>query len=115
MYLDIAGDEDGLEATIATFRETGPSRPIAAVELVIDGRPTWCRVRGWERGPATAWVTPIEESGDGPAQLVHGGSGGIRLQALATEPVSAQELDWSAETRSWAEPFLVITPMARCR
>ena len=57
----------------------------------------------------------IEESGDGPAQLVHGGSGGIRLQALATEPVSAQELDWSAETRSWAEPFLVITPMARCR
>ncbi len=107
MYIDIIANDNVDEPTMATFKETGASRAIRAVKLWRDARWQWCRVTGWEDGaPAPALVTPIEESGDGPALLIHGGDQGLRLMLDARA-----ETAWSlADAAQWGEPFLICRP-----
>jgi hypothetical protein len=108
MYLDIPANPNLDEAAMATFKETAPPQPVQAVRLWRDGVWQWCAVTGWDAsGPVPAWIQAIEESGDGPAQLVHGGAYGLRLSAAQT-PVT-----WDlADASQWAEPFLLVTPEA---
>ncbi len=115
MYIDIPENQDGVEPTIATFRETGASQVVRALELEREGVSSWCLVVGWDHGLTTAHITPIEESGDGPARLIHGGAGGVRLQVLQGEPLEDADLTWNPQGRTWAEPFLILTPQARWR
>ena len=110
MYLDIQPNDNVAEPVMATFKETGPSQRIAAVRLHIDGEWQWCAITGWNEGPAPSFFTPIEESGDGPARLVHGDEQGLRL-ARITVPTEASRVRWDiTDTSQWAEPFLICTP-----
>ena len=110
MYLDIQPNDNVSEPVMATFKETGPSLKIAAVRLHIDGAWQWCAITGWNEGPTVARFTPIEESGDGPARLVHGDEQGLRLAFIA-EPTDAGRVRWDiADASQWAEPFLICTP-----
>src|SRR5450432_2834493 len=111
MYIDIVANANLKDAVMATFKETGPSRGLIAVRLWRAEHWQWCAVTGWEDdAPAMAWVTPIEESGDGPALLVHGSNHGLRLAEVA-EPVKAHDVEWNlADAKQWGEPFLICRP-----
>jgi hypothetical protein len=113
MYLDLSEGGNLSQDAMATFKETGPSREVVAVFLFDGGQTRWCAVTGWETGPRQALVTPIEESGDGPALLLHGGSHGIRLAGLAATSMEqahqqALDVDWNLEHgHEWGEPFII--------
>ena len=111
MYIDIDPNDNLDEACMATFKETGASTPLRAARLWRDGAWQWCAVTGWaDDAPAPALLTPIEESGDGPALLLHGGNHGLRLAAI-TEPAEAARVRWDlADAGQWAEPFLLCRP-----
>ncbi len=111
MYLDIPANDNVCEPTMATFKETGPSRPVEAVRLWRDDAWQWCAITGWEDdATAPAQVAPIEESGDGPALLLHGGSHGLRL-AQIVDPQAAAHVRWDlADPAQWGEPFLLCRP-----
>lgn len=111
MYIDILPNDNVGEAVMATFKDVGPERPVHVVRLQLDGVWTWCAVAGWgEDGPEPARLAPIEESGDGPALVVHGGSQGLRLARIA-DPAQAGAVRWDlADTHQWGEGFLLVRP-----
>jgi len=82
MYLDIDANDNLPAPAMATFKSTGAGNRISAVRLHLAGAWQWCAITGWADGPVAAWVTPIEESGDGPARLLHGGPQGLRLARI---------------------------------
>lgn len=111
MYLDIPANPNLDEPTMATFKEDGAAVPVHMLRLWRDGSWRWCAVTGMsENGPVNAYIQPIEESGDGPAQLVHGGTWGLRLR----EGEAPEHWDVSDPTQ-WGEAFLLITPEAEWR
>jgi hypothetical protein len=117
VYIDIDPNDNVSEATMATFKEVAPGIPVRAIQMELDGgRIAWCAVVGWsESGPVPALLTPIEESGDGPARLLHGGEHGLRL-ALLTDPDAAASVKWSlADATQWGEGFVICTPEALFR
>ena len=112
MYLDILANDNCAEPCMATFKETGPTRPLRAIRLWRDGEWRWCAVTGWDAaGPVSAGISAIEESGDGPAQLVHGGEWGLRL--AEHDPLTPVQWDLT-DPRQWSEPFLLVTPEVEC-
>ncbi len=110
MYLDIPASANLDEPCLATFKEDGPAVPVRELRLWREDRWTWCAITGWADGGAVpAFIQPIEESGDGPARLVHGGPLGLRLGVGAVER-------WSTDDATqWGEPFLIVTPEAEWR
>ena len=109
MYLDIPANDNCPEPCMATFKETGPAAGLGAVRLWRDGTWQWCAVTGWdETGPVPARISAIEESGDGPARLIHGGPLGLRLAPL---PPPDAAVAWDlADPAQWGEPFLIVRP-----
>jgi len=110
MYIDILPNDNLDEPVMATFKETGMGRSVRAVRLLLDGTWQWCAVIGWDDVPTPARATPIEESGDGPAVLVHGGGQGLRLARIVA-PDQAARVSWDLSDRGqWGEGFLVCRP-----
>jgi hypothetical protein len=110
MYLDLDACDNLPEPVMATFQATGPAQAIHAVRLHLEGTWQWCAVVGWNETPAQAWLTPIEESGDGVARLIHGDAQGLRLQRIA-DPSQASAVRWDVrDSQQWGEPFLICTP-----
>src|SRR5690606_26126678 len=99
-----------------TFNATGADRPVTAIHLDVDDVWVWCAVTGWNDGaPMPAVLTPIEESGDGPALLVSGGNQGLRLARLAG-PDDPTTVRWDLhDPGQWAEGFLIVVPETRYR
>jgi hypothetical protein len=111
MYIDILPNDNLPEATMATFKEIGPRQTVQAIRLHLDDGLSWCAITGWSQaGPVEALFIPIEESGDGPGRLVCGGEHGLRLQRIDA-PENAKLTTWDlADTKQWAEPFLLCLP-----
>mgnify|MGYP000502671920 CR=1 FL=1 len=110
MYLDIPASANLDEPCMATFKEDGRSVTVRELRLWRDDAWVWCSVTGWdETGAVAAWMQPIEESGDGPARLVHGGPLGLRL---GVGLVTAWNTD---DGTQWGEPFLIVIPEAEWR
>ena len=122
MYIDIIENDNLERSAMATFKETGPGTVIARAYLSVPcvGQPgveekQWCAVIGWnEDGPCPACLTPIEESGDGPAVLITGGAWGVRVARLEAElsPLPNWDLDNSEQ---WAEAYLLCRPTLQWR
>lgn len=110
MYIDIDPNDNVDESVMATFKETGPSREIVAARLWRDESWQWCAITGWDNdGPSPAFATAIEESGDGPALLIHGGNQGLRCAAIP-DP-NAAKIAWDVHAaQQWGEPFLLCRP-----
>jgi hypothetical protein len=105
---DATGNLD--EPCQAVFNPSGEARPLRLARLWRGGAWRWCALAAWSAaGPSQAWMTPIEESGDGPALLLHGGEEGLRLQELDGPDASIRP--WSLDDRAqWGEAFLIVTP-----
>ena len=114
MYLDLPACDNLSDPAMATFKETGPALILQAIKLWRDERWQWCAVTGWsESGSVPAMIQPIEESGDGPARLIHGGEHGLRLARLV-EP--SKPVTWNlSDSTQWSEPFLIVRPEAEWR
>jgi hypothetical protein len=116
MYIDIEPNANVDEAAMATFKETGAGRVVRAALIDVDGTTRWCAVVGWDgERPCDAKLTPIEESGDGPARLMHGGAQGLRFARIAgAEPATeAGRVIWDlGDPAQWGEAFRICRPEA---
>ena len=83
--------------------------PCAVRELCVapaSGSPSWHEVTGWtaEGTPCPALARRVEDSGDGLAVPVYGGSGGLRLRPAGSSG------PWQLEDPTqWGLPFLLTT------
>lgn len=106
MHLEVTPNRNCPEDANCMFGEAGPSERVYAVPVERDGKDLWAMVTGWDAeadAEVPAFATLVNDSADGHAILVHGGSGGVRLQPLDVgEP-------WSSDhTGQWGEPFLLL-------
>jgi hypothetical protein len=108
MIVEVESSENCEDAFFARFKEAGPARPVAQVQL-FDRNPAgeWYWVTGWSDHPETphcpAYAQLVEDSGAGLAYLVYGGINGLRFKSVAgNEP-------WSLESATqWGETHLSL-------
>ena len=87
------------------FKEVTPPREVYCIEYIIEGQDKPAQVIGWNaktNSPCAAYACKIDESGDGRATLIFGGSGGIRMKELEDE----SQWDTGSATQ-WGETHLV--------
>ena len=87
------------------FNDVEVPRPVRQLLVAPPtGAPAWHDVTGWtaENTPCPALARRVEDSGEGLAVLVSGGSGGLRFR-----PSDAQR-SWRLEDpQQWGMPFLL--------
>lgn len=108
MILEVTANPNVPEEIQLRFRETGPARRVVRIRAPLRGLgvETLCAVTGWDaeaQAPVPAWARQIEDSGDGLATIVYGGTGGLRLKPLdRDEP-------WSLSSGvQWGEAYLTV-------
>ena len=82
MYVDVEANENIHENFSMLYRDVSVSREIYCIKYNIEGEESPVQVIGWDKetqSPCAAYACQIEESGDGIATLIHGGTGGIRI------------------------------------
>lgn len=88
MYIDIEANENIHENFSMLYSDISKSREIYCIKYNIEGKESPVQVIGWDRetrSPCAAYACEIEESGDGIAILIYGGTGGIRIKPLEDE------------------------------
>lgn len=70
------------------------------------GQPAWYEVTGWtaEGTPCPALARRVEDSGEGLAVLVYGGTGGLRFR-----PAGSRQPWTLDDPAQWGLPFLLTT------
>ncbi|MGP0566242.1 MULTISPECIES: hypothetical protein [unclassified Nitrospina] len=87
------------------YREMESPREVYAIKYTVQGSDQPVQVTGWDaetNAPCPAYACRVEESGDGVALLIYGGTGGLRLKGLDDE--SAWDLH---SAHQWGETHLV--------
>lgn len=106
MHLEVRRNANCPTDVNCVFSEAGESRRAFAVPVEREGQDLWAQVVGWDADqerPVPAWTTLVNDSADGYAVLIHGGTGGVRLQPLESG------LAWDASCGiQWGEPFLLL-------
>ena len=88
MYIDVEGKDNIKEDFNMLYRDVSKPREVYCIKYELNGKDLPVQVKGWDNEtntPCPAYACQIEESGDGLALLVYGGSGGIRLKPLEDE------------------------------
>ena len=88
MYVDVEANENTSQNFSMLYRDISPSREVYCIKYNMGGNESPVQVKGWDRetnSPCAAYACQVEESGDGVAILIHGGSGGIRIKPLEDE------------------------------
>lgn len=87
------------------FATHGETRPVTKIQLDQPGGPAWCDVIGMdEEGvlvPAKA--ERVDDSADGTAWLITGGTWGLRFRL----PGSSDQWDVN-NPQQWGKPFMVL-------
>jgi len=98
------------EAAERVFAEAGKARPVELAQVNnSSGEAVWCHVVGVDQdGKFTeAKAVLVEDSSEGTAWLIFGGSWGLRFR-----PATNAE-DWSLESKDqWGAPFKVLDSSA---
>ena len=104
LFLDVEAGDNCPYSLQLVFSALGEPRTVRAVRLYLTGPDgVLFDVTGWEDGPAPAEGVVVEDSGQGQAYLVHGGSGGLRFRPYEYSG------DWDlSDTRQWGESHLLI-------
>ncbi len=105
MFLEVEPGANVETAFSMMYHEMGPPREVYAIKYAVHGSEQPVQVTGWDAGtnaPCPAYACRVEESGDGVALLIYGGSGGIRVKELE------DEAEWNVHTpKQWGETHLV--------
>lgn len=107
MYIDVEPNPNTDKSFSMIYRDVTPPREVFAIKYTLPGgteEPV--QVTGWDAdtgSPCPAFACKVEESGDGTALLIHGGSGGIRLKRLE------DETPWNpGAPEQWGDSHLVL-------
>lgn len=106
LFLDVEANENCPYSMQLVFSALEDPRPVRAVKLYLTGTEgVLFEVTGWEAedGVRPALGVVVEDSGQGRAYLVHGGSGGLRFRPSGS--VSAWDL---SDREQWGESHLLI-------
>ena len=105
MYVEVETCPNIAENFSMVYKEVTLPREVYCIEYSIEGKEKPVQVTGWDAEtnfPCSAHACKIDESGDGRALLIYGGSGGIRLKELEDES------PWDvASSTQWGETHLV--------
>jgi len=105
MFIDVEPN-DNINSRVSTlYRDRGTPREVYCIKYDLQGTDEPVQITGYDLDtgkPCPAYACPIEESGDGLALLIYGGSGGIRLKRLEDE--SAWDV---SSTNQWGETHLI--------
>ena len=88
MYIDVEANENINKNFNMLYRDISLSREVYCIKYQMNEDNSPVQVKGWDKetnSPCAAYACQVEESGDGVAILIHGGSGGIRMKPLEDE------------------------------
>lgn len=88
MFLEVEPNANVDASLSMVYKDVSQPREVYCLKYNADGEEKPVQVTGWdgESGkPCPAYACRVEESGDGLALLVYGGSGGIRMKDLEDE------------------------------
>lgn len=105
MYVEVENCTNVDQTFTMVYKEVSPPREVYCIEYNIAGEEKPVQVTGWDaetNSPCSAYACKIDESGDGRAMLIFGGSGGVRMKELEDES------PWDvASPTQWGETHLV--------
>ncbi len=105
MFIDIESNPNTETRFNMVFRDVSKAREAYCIKYMIGTEDQPVQVTGWDaenNAPCPAFACQVEESGDGIALLIYGGSGGIRMKPLEDES------PWDASSPTqWGETHLV--------
>ncbi len=105
MFLEIEPNANTDVSFNMVYRDVSPPREVFCIKYFVQDHDEPVQVTGWDAesgSPCPAYACAIDESGDGTALLIYGGSGGIRMKPLEDES------EWSVNSPGqWGESHLV--------
>ncbi len=105
MFVDVEAGPNIDRYFSMLFRELEPPREVVSLQYLLNGEEVPVRVTGWDHEtnqPCPACACKVEESGDGVALLIFGGTGGLRFKHWEDD----RPWDPRAEGQ-WSETHLV--------
>ena len=113
IILEIPPNANCEPVDMRVFNPADEARPVRALRLAREGAaPTWHDITGWTADGTVcpAFAQRVEDSGEGMATLVYGGTGGLRVR-----PCGSQQA-WSiGAPGQWGLPFLLTTDVEDLR
>ena len=88
LFLEVDPNPNTEVSVNSVYKDVSRSREVYCVKYSFQEEEEPAQVTGWdaESGkPCPAYACTIEESGDGMALLIYGGTGGIRMKKLEDE------------------------------
>ena len=105
MFLEVEPCSNCDESVSRLYNVISEPKQISSIEYEKDGKEILVHITGWDgdrEAPCPAFACHIEESGDGVALLIFGGSGGIRMKSIGDNS------NWNvANSNQWSESHLV--------
>tara|TARA_B100001123_G_C14877925_1_gene854767 strand:+ start:50 stop:400 length:351 start_codon:yes stop_codon:yes gene_type:complete len=105
MFLEIEPCSNCNESFGRIYSVISETKQISSFQYEKDGKEIPVHITGWDGEneiPCPAYACYIEESGDGVALLIYGGSGGIRMKRMDDD--SRWDVD---NPNQWSESHLV--------
>jgi len=105
MFIDVEPNPNSETGFNMIYRDVSSPREVFCIKyrVGVDDQPV--QVTGWDAGtnaPCPAYACQVEESGDGVALLIYGGTGGIRMKPLEDDS------PWDVRsTHQWGQSHLV--------
>ena len=113
VVIEIAPNSNCEPVDMRVFHAVETPRAVHALYVGRDGAaPEWHDVTGWtlENRPCPALARRVDDSGEGMAVLVYGGTAGLRCRPAGIPA------PWRADDpRQWGLPFLLTTTLADLR
>jgi hypothetical protein len=105
VFVEVDSNSNTDQSFNMIFRDISPARELYCIKYPVNGEEQPVQVTGWDaesNTPCPAYACKVEESGDGVALLIYGGSGGVRMKLLE------DEIKWDPESsKQWGDTHLV--------
>ncbi len=105
MFIDVEPNPNTEASFNMIYRDVSSPREVFCVKYLLGTEEQPVQITGWDvqtNAPCPAFACQVEESGDGVALLIYGGSGGIRMKPLEDES------PWDVHSpHQWGQSHLV--------